>query len=372
MNPCELRQPQNVLSPCLLVAPDIIRQNLQECIRIAGSVQRLRPHVKTHKTPEIVEMQLQMGIVKHKCATLSEAQMLAQTQASDVLLAYPLVGPSIARFCEMVGQFPKCRFTAVVEDRQTLAELERHFSSHGTSIDVMVDVDTGMHRTGITPGGAVIELVEAMQRTKACRFDGLHVYDGQNHQSALSERQAAVTALLQPVLALVGSLAARNIAVPKLVCGGTPTFPVFADQDFPDGALVECSPGTSVLSDFNYGRDYADMSGIRPAAWVMTRVISKQHTHRMTLDLGHKAVAADTPMASRCFFPELPDAQCIQHSEEHLVIETSAAENYQIGDVLYGIPGHICPTVALHSHLQVVQNGQITDCWEVTARNRIY
>jgi D-threonine aldolase len=106
-----------------------------------------------------------------------------------------------------------------------------------------------------------------------------------------------------------------------------------------------------------------------PAAVIMTRIISRPASNRLCLDLGHKAIASEmTP--PRIQFLTLPDATQVMHSEEHMVIETSHASSFDIGDVLLGIPTHICPTIALHQQVGVVRNGQVNEYWNVLARNR--
>jgi D-serine deaminase-like pyridoxal phosphate-dependent protein len=252
-----------------------------------------------------------------------------------------------------------------------LQQLDAAVSQAGLTMQVLLDLDTGMHRTGIPVGAAAQELYLQIGQSRALSAGGLHCYDGQNHQPDLQARRAAVSALWQPVMHMVEQLTQAGAAVPKIVCGGTPTFPVFASLQSPMATMdIECSPGTCVLSDFNYGRDYADMSGFHPAAVLMTRVISRHHANRVTVDLGYKAVASDPPAGRRCHFLNLPGAKEIQHSEEHLVVEAPAADHLQVGDVLYAVPAHVCPTVALHSHLIVVENGAIIDRWKVTARDR--
>jgi D-serine deaminase-like pyridoxal phosphate-dependent protein len=133
---------------------------------------------------------------------------------------------------------------------------------------------------------------------------------------------------------------------------------------------LECSPGTFVLHDAGYGSKYADLAELIPAAALMTRVISRPHPRRVTLDLGTKAVAADPPLERRVRLLDVPEYTVVAHNEEHLVIETPAAEQFQIGDVLYALPGHICPTVALYRELLVVENGIVADRWLVAARDR--
>lgn len=368
-----LNNPEQLLTPALLVYPNIIKQNLQEAIRIAGSAERLRPHVKTHKTSKIVQMELELGITKHKCATLAEAQMLAECGAPDVLVSYPQVGPAVRTFVDLAARYPKTKFATVVEDSKCANALADYCRERKQVVDVLVDVDSGMHRTGTLPGEYAISLYAQISNAEFLNAGGLHVYDGQNHQPKREDRNAAVDALLEPVLRLVDALVANGNSVPKLVCGGTPTFPVYAQLQLPEGQPdIELSPGTCVLSDYNYGKDYADLGCIQHAAVLMTRVVSKQHAGRLTVDLGNKAVAADPPAGSRCHFLGIPDAKEIKQNEEHLILETDKADEFEVGDVLYALPAHICPTVALHSHVQVVEEGNLTGSWPVTARHRLY
>src|SRR5262245_28937204 len=116
MNPAyALRDPSDVYSPALLFYKDIIRRNIARAVEIAGDPRRLRPHVKTHKTREIVRLQIDAGITKHKCATIAEAELLAGAGAAEVLLAYPLVGPNCRRFAALAAKYPEARFAALVD-----------------------------------------------------------------------------------------------------------------------------------------------------------------------------------------------------------------------------------------------------------------
>ena len=365
----ELTSSDRLLTPCILVYPEIIRRNLAEAIRIARSVDRLRPHVKTHKTPQIVKLALEAGVAKHKCATLCEAAMLAECGVPDVLIAYPIVGPAIEKLVQLTIKYPNTQFRCTADNNVALNQLSSALQSSQRSIDVLVDIDTGMHRTGIPAGDAAMALYCEIAEMPNVTVGGLHIYDGQNHQPSESERRAAVDALMTPIREMVNELRKRGLVVPRLVCGGTPTFPMYAALE---DTGIECSPGTCTLSDYNYGRNYTDMACIQPAAVLMARVISKCGPNRLTLDLGYKAVSGDQPAGRRCHVLNIPDAKEVGHSEEHLVIETAHATEYSPGDVVYALPAHVCPTVALHSHLQVVEGGVIVSSWPVTARDRIY
>jgi D-serine deaminase-like pyridoxal phosphate-dependent protein len=105
------------------------------------------------------------------------------------------------------------------------------------------------------------------------------------------------------------------------------------------------------------------------AALVLTRVVSKPGANRLCLDLGHKAIASENP-PPRVKFLDLPDTTAISHSEEHLVIETARADGFAIGDCLYGVPRHVCPTVALYSEAMVIRDGRFSERWRITARER--
>jgi D-serine deaminase-like pyridoxal phosphate-dependent protein len=173
---------------------------------------------------------------------------------------------------------------------------------------------------------------------------------------------------LGPVLRLRQALEAEGLPVPRVVAGGTPTFPVFARLDVPG---LECSPGTLVLHDHGYGTRYPDVSGFTPAALLLTRVVSRPTPTRVTFDLGYKAVASDPPAGKRLVLLGVDDYEAVLQNEEHLVIETPAAGRFRPGDEVLAIPTHICPTCALHRQAYVVEGGKVTGTWDIVARDRV-
>jgi len=193
---------------------------------------------------------------------------------------------------------------------------------------------------------------------------GLHAYDGHIHDRDSAVRETAAQAALAPTRALRAQLLQQGFSVPRLVAGGSPTFPLHARD--PE---IECSPGTCLLWDAGYAATLPDLDFLC-AALVVTRVISKPGSNRLCLDLGHKAIASESPHP-RVQLLELPDATPVMHSEEHLVVETPRATEFAVGDVLYGIPWHICPTVALHARAVVVRSGRAAAHWKVVARDRL-
>ena len=369
MNPLyHIQDTSTIFSPALLFYKDLIRRNLAYAIEVAGLPQRLRPHVKTHKTREIVRLELQAGITRHKCATPAEAEMVASCGAPDVFLAYNLVGPNCDRFARLARTYPQTQFSVQADHPDAVRALSAAMQKAGQSVDVLLDLDVGQHRTGIAPGPDAAALYEQIARLPGLRPGGLHVYDGHNHQETLQERQAAVKKLLEPVLALRDALLKQGLPVPRLIGGGTPTFPVWARLDIPG---LECSPGTCVLHDNGYGSKFTDMSGFTPAALLLTRVISRPTPTRVTFDLGYKAVASDPPAGKRLTLLDVPDYEAVLQNEEHLVIETPAAGRFKPGDEALAIPTHICPTCARHQRAYVVEGGEVAEMWDVVARDRV-
>ncbi|CAN5425815.1 D-TA family PLP-dependent enzyme [soil metagenome] len=356
------------LTPSMVFYTELIRKNIAAVIALAGSPSRLRPHVKTHKTIEIVQMLLAAGVTAHKCATIAEAELLAMAGATDVLIAYPLVGPNIARLFALKVKYPQVRFSSLVDHPVHLELLSKGAIAAKATAEFVLDVDVGQHRTGVGLDAAG-EIYRHAAKQPGLQPAGLQAYDGHNHQENRADRDAAVAVWLKPVLALRTNLEAAGLAVPRIVVGGTPTFPVLAAN--PDVSGLECSPGTFVLYDNGYGSKYDDLSSLTPAAVLLTRVISKPTPTRVTFDLGNKSVAADPLLKNRVKLLDAPPYETVGHNEEHLIIETVEADRYQIGDVVYALPGHVCPSVALHKSVLIAEGGRVTGSWVVLARDRV-
>ena len=351
-----------VPSPALLIYPDRVRENLQHMLRLTGGPARLRPHVKTHKLAEIIQLKLAAGIDKFKCATIAEAEMTAHAGALDVMLAYQPVGPNVRRFVELTRAFPATRFSVIADDAAVMRTLSAALSAAGATTAVLLDVDCGMHRTGIAPGPQAMAIYKELAILPALLPGGLHAYDGHNNLIDIAARTAQCAQDMAPVRQLRTDLQAAGLPVPRLVSSGTRTFPIHATHND-----VECSPGTTVLSDTGTAQ-FPDLN-FEHAALVFTRVISKPGANLVCVDLGHKAIASENPHP-RVTLLGLEDAQAVQQSEEHLVLETPQADNYRVGDCLYGIPRHICPTVALYMSAVIVENQRATTTWRITARDR--
>lgn len=355
-----------IVTPALIVFRELLENNLQHMLQIAGNADRLRPHCKTHKTRQIIERELELGITKHKCATFAEAEMAADAGAKDIFLAYSLVGPNIARAVRFLEKYPDVTFSVTADHAGPIAELGAAMTTAGKTINVLLDIDTGQHRTGIVVGDAARDLYRQIVETPGLTPGGLHVYDGHQHQKSRDERTTAVNAEFDKVVVFRDSLLANGWPVPRIVAGGTASFPIYAEKDDP---TIELSPGTCIYNDAGYSAAFPDLE-FPPAALLLTRVISRPTSDRITLDLGYKAVASDPPAGSRLMFPDIPDAEQVLQNEEHLVVQTSKAGEFQPGDELLAIPRHVCPTSALHKQVFVVADGKLVDRWDIASRDR--
>lgn len=354
---------QDVPSPALVVYPERIRENIRRIRNVVGDVSRLRPHVKTHKMAEVVALQLAEGIRKFKCATIAEAEMLAAQGAPDVLLAYQPVGPNIGRMLRLCQKFPAVKFSALVDDENTARQIAATFAAAAKSLRLFVDLNTGMGRSGIEVGKSM-PLFTLLTQLSGVSLGGMHVYDGHVRDIDPGERERHADAAMEPVFLLRQELGRQGVQVDCLIAGGTPQFPIHARR-----TDRECSPGTCILWDMGYATRYTDLDFLH-AAVLVTRVISRPCDGRICLDLGYKAVSPDNA-TTRVVFPEIPDATTFVHNEEHLAIDSPQVSKYKVGDVLYGIPWHICPTCALHKEVVVVENGLASGTWRVVARDRM-
>ena len=352
---------EDINTPALCVYPDRIKENLRRIIRVVPT-DRLRPHVKTHKMASVAKMQLHAGITKFKCATIAEAEMLGSSGAPDVLLAYPLTGTGFRRFLRLVNQFTSTRFSCVLDSVDTGRALGECFADAAKKAVVYIDLNVGMNRTGILPAKAEW-LFDELEKTDGITVAGLHVYDGQIHDTDPALRRAEWIRACADIPALRVKMEKTAGRPLNLVAGGSPTFLFHAET-----GDREVSPGTFIFWDEGYRLGIPEQDFL-VAALLVCRVVSIPAQGKICVDLGYKSVSSEKPQP-RVFFLNAPEAVPSEQSEEHLVLEVPDTLKYKVGDLLYGVPRHICPSVALYDEACVIEKGQWTGEWPVTARKR--
>ena len=354
----------DTLSPALLIYLRHVRDNLRRVLHAAGNrPERWRPHVKTAKVPEILDELIDAGIRQFKCATIREARHLLEALArhgigdSDVLVAYPLVGPGLVRLGELALRHPQVALSVLCEDPAAVEALPERLGT-------FVDVNPGMHRTGVPldDRGTILDVAR-----RAGSFRGVHFYDGHLAGLPAGETRRRAHAGYDELGELVVGLERAGVAVEEIVTSGTTTF--LHALDHPELSADErhrVSPGTVIYHDGRSENDVAAL-GLIPAAIVFSRVVSHPAPDVMTCDAGSKSMAAEA--GDPCAYAVgQPDVEALTPSEEHLPLQVRRGRRLDRGEPLRLVPRHVCPTVNLAETAILIDGERIRDVVAVACR----
>lgn len=361
----EINSKAGVDTPFLAVYKKRILNNIETLLlAVNGDVTKLRPHVKTHKMGAILNLFQTFGIKKIKCATIAEAELGAIHQMDDILLAFQPVGEKQNRWISLIKNYPNCAFSTIVDSLDVAKELSDIARENNLVLNVFLDINAGMNRTGVDYKVDWETLAFKINELPHIKLLGIHIYDG-HFKGTVEKRVEEVSKMFKAVQSKYSKL--QEIIDHKLtiVAGGSNTFPFYSKIEG-----VECSPGTFVFWDSNYQAQLPEQQFI-PAAVIVATVISKPTSSTICVDIGYKAVASENPLDKRVSILNDEKLIPVAHSEEHLVLENTGDNVYAIGDIIYALPFHICPTCNLYDVTQVVNEEQnISEQWTVLARNR--
>jgi D-serine deaminase-like pyridoxal phosphate-dependent protein len=352
-------------TPFLAVYEDRIRFNIERLIASAkGETQKLRPHIKTHKIGEILELFKIYNIKKVKCATIAEAELAAIHEMPDILLAYQPVSLKKERWITLLQKYPNVHFSTIVDNLESAKALNEIAGKNKLILNIYLDLNIGMNRTGISVSENWMDLITEIIPLKNIHFEGIHIYDG-HLKGNIEERKSEASKSFSTITRQIEKLEQKLDYDLKIVAGGSNTFPFYTTQE-----NVECSPGTFVFWDSNYQIHLPEQE-FRPALIIVGTIISKPTESTLCIDIGYKAVSSENPIDKRLVILNDENLIPLAHSEEHLIIENKGKNQYEIGDTIYALPYHVCPTCALYDSVQVVnKKHQIYDQWLVAARSR--
>jgi D-serine deaminase-like pyridoxal phosphate-dependent protein len=354
---------ESIITPALAIYPDIVDSNIEATLKLAGGdPNRWRPHIKTAKLGFTMRRLVERGVVNFKCSTSLELLTACRSGARDVVVAYAMVGANARRVREIASEFADVRVSILVENEAQAAAWE------STEIGVFIDVNPGMNRTGIDQTRTAD--IVALARTLGANFRGLHYYDGHIHAAAESERRSEAHRGYDVLMEVISAVREAGCRLDEVITSGTPAMPSgLAYPGFRDAGFVHrVSPGTVVYHDTTSLEQLSSVEGYRPAALVIARVVSHPTADRATCDAGHKSVSADAGVPT-CAVLGRPDLTPLKPSEEHLPIQAApGAALPAIGEFLYLIPRHVCPTVNNFDDALLVRGGRITGAERVTAR----
>jgi D-serine deaminase-like pyridoxal phosphate-dependent protein len=351
-----------LLTPALVIYPEIVDRNIAATLRLlGGDTNRWRPHLKTAKLGFIMRKLASQGVVNAKCSTTVELAAACESGMKDVLLAYAVVGPNARRVRAIAERYSHIRISVLVENVDQIAAWS------GSTIGIFVDVNPGMDRTGISQDG-IGEILKIV-RAGGSQFRGLHYYDGHMSAASLDEREMLAHKGYDRLMEIVGAIESAGFPVEEVITSGTPAFPCAATYaPFRAGHFVHrASPGTVVYSDATSIQQLPAEWGYQPAALVVSTVVSHPKPNVITCDAGHKSVSADAGVPT-CSVAGRPNLIPLKPSEEHLPIEVSAGAIPAIGELLYLIPRHVCPTVNNFDDAVIVEHGRVIAVERVTAR----
>lgn len=360
----QLKAENKIDSPALLIYTDRVIDNISLIKKMLSGPEKLRPHVKTCKAKEPVALMMEAGIRKFKCATISEAEMLATCAVPDVLLAYQLSEAKLKRFVQLIKAYPGTAFSCIVDNEHSAVLVSSIAAKFHLCITVWIDFNVGMDRTGIKPDSEAIALYKYVYSLTGIRVAGFHAYDGHIHEIDPTKRTEIINKAFLNLEDTRLKIAALGYPFPLLVAGGTPGFTTHALRDH-----TEVSPGTFIFWDKGY-RDSLPEQKFLFAGLVLTRVISLPADDTLCIDLGHKSIASENEINNRVYFLNAPELRPLSHSEEHMVVYAGKGHGYRVGDILYALPFHICPTVALYERAICIKAGNPAGTWKIIARDR--
>ena len=333
-------------TPALVIDLDAYERNLDHMAAFARRAGvRVRPHAKTHKSPEIGHAQIARGAVGLCCQKVSEAEVLVAGGISDVLVSNEVAGAQkLKRLAELARS---ARISVCCDDRDNVAELQAAAAQAGSTLHVLVEIDVGGRRCGIAPGLAAAHLAKAIADSPNLAFDGLQAYHGSaQHLRSVEERKSAIAVAVAAVQETLAELAKLGLSARTIGGAGTGTFEI----ESASGLYNELQPGSYVFMDADYARnksaDGTPFDTFEHALFVLSTVMSAPVQERRVLDAGHKSLPIDSGMPTPW---QLPGAVYHRPSDEHGVLDVSACANPPSrGDKVLLVPAHCDPTVNLH------------------------
>ncbi|MBI3437519.1 MAG: DSD1 family PLP-dependent enzyme [Proteobacteria bacterium] len=354
-------------TPALVIDRDALERNIAAMAAFAKAQGvALRPHAKTHKSADIAKLQLKAGALGVCCAKLGEAESLAEGGVEPILITSPVVTPqAIARLVALHGKIN--RLSVTVDNPDNVDALAAVFKGGWKRLTVLVDIDPGIHRTGVASPEAAVALARKIKSTASLAYSGVQFYCGaQQHIEVFSDRRAAIEERTAYLRSVIEALKAADLAPDVVSGGGTGTHRIDAAL----GVFTELQVGSYVFMDKQYADCDLAGDGVAPfenALLVDTHVISANAPGMATLDAGFKALSTDG--GSPAIVDGAPkECAFFFMGDEHSAL--IGGHGLKVGDRVVLSPPHCDPTVNLYDTYHVVRDGTLIDIWPVSARGR--
>ena len=363
----KLQNPNSFDTPSLLIFEDMLSYNLEEIIKICKSPKNIVPHIKTHKSLDILKLQIASGITSFKCATLKEAELLANSNSGvqEIIISYPIIHiQKIIRLIKLMKDFPNIKWRTIVSTKEHLETLSNFMKNSSLQADVYMDLDTGMHRTGVEPGDEAVKFFIDAKNYSSINILGIHIFDGQTlYKPNIEERSSLVKKSIEYMRYIQNELTKKNITITDNVVGGSWSFHLYLNEP-----NTRVSPGTWIYWDSRNATQ--EELNFKIASVVIGQVIDVDYKRdTITTDIGSKSISPDQPINVRLKLIGKDKAELIAQSEEHGVVKLNG-EKLAVGDFIFAAPGHACTTTVKFPFANVVNTeGEIVGRYDHSARD---
>lgn len=357
-------------TPVAVVDLDIMERNIADMANFAKEAGVcLRPHVKTHKVPEITRMQLQAGASGITCAKLGEAEIMADAaNAKDIFIANLIVGKDKIR--RLLNLAERIKMSVAVDSIEVAEALSNAALNRELKLNVLIKVDVGQERTGVKYGEPSVELAKKIDSMKGLELEGIYTHEGHVYNaSGAEEVQQIARESGQRIVDTAEMIRGAGIAVKTVSVGATPSAKITCLTP----GINEIRPGTYVFDDYFQIKLGAAVEQ-DCAFTVLATVISVPAPDRAVIDAGTKSYFSDKSVAFGVYglVKGKPHLKLVRAYEEHGVLKVDPTMgNIKVGDKVEVIPNHVCPAVNLFDEIVGIRNDMVTLTWNVAARGKL-
>ena len=357
-------------TPALLIDLDIVRRNLEGMQKKADECWvSLRPHIKTHKIPELAHLQLRMGAVGVTVAKVSEAEVMAESGIEDIFIANQVV--SEEKLNRLAALSKKINISVGLDSVSAAERLSAIFAASGLTIEYLIEINSGLNRCGVLPGRDVLELYQGVSGLPSLRFKGIFTHAGQVYGAgSLAEVMEVSRHESKIMVETAQALKQMGTSAEIVSVGSTPTMKVWQGYE----GVNEIRPGNYIFHDaIQVSLGVATVEEC--ALTIMATVISRPARERAVIDGGSKAFSSDRGAHGKEMSTDFgmvlgTKATLARLSEEHGIMILDPDEDLKIGDKVRLIPNHACAVVNLFDRAYGITNGEVVEEFKIAARGK--
>ena len=352
-------------TPAMIVDLDRMEENIEKLMKLLKSTGvKIRPHLKTTKSPILAQKLIDAGATGGCVAKISEAEVMAAGGIEDIFITCEIVGSvKIARLVELFRQHHQIRI--VVDSMEGSNAINDALAASGIErqIQVLIDLNVGLNRTGVVPGEPTLALAQHISGLKHLKLIGVHGYEGHlQHVHGREEREEKCRTAMKVLSNTAEHLRREGFNIHTITTGGTGTSEFCATSP----GINEVQPGSFIFMDTDYrnaiGRSFSN------SLTILSTVISKPEPNRVVIDAGLKSLTTDSGFAEP---KNLDNMTYTPMGDEHGSLRWESGQELSIGDRVEMIPSHIDPTINLHDIYYAHRNGVIEEIWPVAARGKV-